>query len=379
MLNPMLQGAGLLPSFYRALRQFEISQGWSIGEMDAEKTRITTCLEEFYREKHPETGDISIPWVVEMTSGWETELYGFNLEYRENGVSRSRKMVARLHSGKSGGAKAKREYTVMKGLGAVGYPVPEVYDLESTGVYLGKPFLILEWISGRTMEKDFLNTPREALGPHINTFSRLFADLHQIDCELIFHGTLYQGTQGYLESLIRRNREEVEAQGLEWLDPVLDWLEEMRGDVSEETISVLHRDFHPGNIIMRDDSSHAVIDWGASQPGDYRDDLLWTVLLGSAFWGRTFGEMLLRGYERAAGKEVRDAGFWEVTGILRRILDLAVSLTAGSEEAGMRSGGLEQMRGVTDHYHRIHGFLEGRTGLRLTEFEELLRIMERRP
>ncbi len=124
------------------------------------------------------------------------------------------------------------------------------------------------------------------------------------------------------------------------------------------------------------DGSHAVIDWGASSLGDFRGDLMWTALLASAFWGRTFGETILDGYQRTAGEEVRDAGFFEVAAIYRRIQDTSISFMRGAGEAGMRDGAVEQMKEGIAHLHSVHGFLEERTGIRLPEFDDLLRNVE---
>jgi aminoglycoside phosphotransferase (APT) family kinase protein len=335
-----------------------------------------TALLDYYRGAHPNWEGVSVTDLADMTSGWETELYGFTLEYVESGVRRRKRLVVRLPSGRFGEGKAEREYAVMGGLRTVGYPVPEVYDLELTGGFVGKPFLILDRVPGRSMLNDFLEIPRESLGPHIATISRLFTDLHRVDSEKIFPDAPYGDTHEYLEMRIHDTREEVEDRSLGWFTPVLDWLYERRRGVSDERVSVLHRDFHPGNIMVRPDGSHAVIDWGASRPGDYREDLLWTVLLASAFWNRSFGEAFLQGYEAASGREVRDVGYWEVTGILRRMMDVTVSLTAGAEEMGMRAGAVERMKESLDHLHNVHSFLMERTGIRLPEFDELLKGFE---
>jgi hypothetical protein len=100
------------------------------------------------------------------------------------------------------------------------------------------------------------------------------------------------------------------------------------------------------------------------------------VLLASAFWDRYFGKALLKGYEAASRREIRDVGFWEVVGIFRRMTDVAVSLTSGAEEKGMRAGAVEQMKDSLEHLHKVHGFLEERTGIRLPEFDELLKGFE---
>jgi hypothetical protein len=100
---------------------------------------------------------------------------------------------------------------------------------------------------------------------------------------------------------------------------------------------------------------------------------MWTVLLASAFWGRPFGETIIEAYRIAAGEEVRDAGFFEVAAIYRRIQDTSISFMRGAEEAGMRAGAVDQMKESLGHLHNVHGFLEERTGIRLPEFDELLR------
>jgi aminoglycoside phosphotransferase (APT) family kinase protein len=335
-----------------------------------------TALLDYYRETHSGWEGVSVTDLFDMTSGWETELYGFTLEYVESGVRRTQRLVARLHSGRSGARTVEREYAVMGGLGGLGYPVPEVYDMELTGDFMGKPFLILERVLGRSMMEDFLETPRDSLGPHIATASSLFADLHRVDSEKIFPDAPFGTTQEYLKTKIHGAREEMEDRELGWFTPILDWLEEHRGRVSDEGVSVLHRDFHPGNIMVRPDGSHAVIDWSATGPGDFREDLLWTVLLASAFWDRYFGKALLKGYEAASRREIRDVGFWEVAGIFRRMTDVTVSITSGAEEKGMRAGAVEQMKDSLEHLHKVHGFLEERTGIRLPEFDELLKGFE---
>jgi len=308
-----------------------------------------------------------------MTSGWETELYGHTLEYRKEGLMVSKRLVARLYPGRHAAGKAEKEFTVMGRLGEAGYPVPRVHAVETDADALGVPFMIMDWIEGHSMMDDFLGTPLEELGPHLEAFTKLFVDLHRIDAAPIFpESPRFEDTSSYLEMALERTARGLDETGPPWLRPVLDWLDEHRHGVSPGRFSVLHGDFHPGNIMARPDGSHAVIDWGASSLGDPREDLMWTVLLASAFWGRPFGETILGAYQRAAGEEVGDAGFFEVAAIYRRIQDTSISFMRGAEEAGMRAGAVEQMKESLGHLHGVHGFLEERTGIRLPEFDELL-------
>jgi aminoglycoside phosphotransferase (APT) family kinase protein len=324
----------------------------------------------------PDREGLTVSRLEDITSGWETELYRFNLDYDEGGLPVSRRLVLRLYPGSHASGKAKKEFTVMGRLREVGYPVPEVHEVETDVDVLGAPFMIMEWVEGHSMMDDFLGTPSEALGPHLEAFTTLFAELHRIDAAQVFpESPRFKDTSSYLEMVLERTAQDLNKRGLPWLRPILDWLDEHRHKVSPGRFSVLHRDFHPGNVMVRDDDSHAVIDWGASSLGDPREDLMWTVLLASAFWGKPFGKTILEAYQREVG-EVRDSGFFEVASIFRRIQDTSISFMRGAEEAGMRAGGLEQMKESLGHLHRVHGFLEERTGIRLPEFDELLRSVE---
>jgi aminoglycoside phosphotransferase (APT) family kinase protein len=330
-------------------------------------------LTKFYKEKQTSWEQVSIRNTTDLTSGWETELYRFILEYIEGNRSLSKCLVARLYPGRGAVEKAKREFGVMKRLGKAGYPVPAVHDVETDLKVLDMPFITMDWIEGHSMMDDFQETSIEEIRPHLEVFTNLFVDLHHVNPTLVFpEFPSYEDTLNYLDLTLKRIRNSFEERGPPWIEPVLEWLEEGKHEVSPGRFSVLHRDFHPGNIMVRPDGSHAVIDWGASSLGDPREDLMWTVLLARAFWGRSFGENVLEAYQRASGEEVMDLGFFEVIAIYRRIHDTAISFIRGAEEMGMRSGAVEQMKGEIAHLHSVHRFLEERTGITLSDFDEIL-------
>jgi hypothetical protein len=85
--------------------------------------------------------------------------------------------------------------------------------------------------------------------------------------------------------------------------------------------------------------------------------------------------IILGAYESISGRKVRDFEFFEVLAILRRLTDVSVSLIRGAEEMGMRAGAEEMMRESKQHLIKVHDLLKERTGLRLPEFEELLRTL----
>jgi len=333
---------------------------------------ISKGLADFYNRHYPDRINLAIRDDREITSGWETELYAFSVEFEEGGRLIREERVARLYPGKYAAEKAAKEFGVMSKLSEAGYPVPEVYDLDTEGAYLGKPFIVMERIKGGTVE-DALRVSGEAGRERlIGVLLKLFVDLHNLDSKKVFPDNEIRTTAGYVEGVIDRYRRGIADQGIPWMKPLIDWLDARRATITSADVSVLHRDFHPLNVMLREDESPAVIDWGASSVGDYRDDLAWTILLSSTFGDPASSDMILEGYREVSRHEVEDIEFFEVMAILRRLTDLTVSLRSGAEEMGMRPGAVEMMRAAKGHIQGVYDLLIARTGIRLPEFEDLL-------
>jgi aminoglycoside phosphotransferase (APT) family kinase protein len=333
---------------------------------------IAEGLSSYYIQEYPEKVNLTISEVKDITSGWETELYTFIIEFKEDGRQVREERVIRLYPGYNSAEKAAHEFTMMSRLLEAGYPVPEVYQLDTEGIDLGKPFIIMERIKGRNMMDDLLEGSEERLEQLIGMFMKLFVDLHNLDVSLVSHSQEQTTTIDYIDGMLEWSRNRTKQSGIDWLDPVLKWLDDRKTNVSPVNSSVIHRDIHPMNIMLREDGSLVVIDWGASTIGDYRDDLAWSVLLASTGWDPSFRETILSAYESISGNKVRDFDYFEVLSILRRITDVAVSFTSGAEDMGMRPEAVELMREAEGHFQGVYDILIARTGLRIPEFEEIL-------
>lgn len=333
---------------------------------------ISKGLAEYYNRHHPDRKNLAIRDVREITSGWETELYAFRVEFEEGGRLIREERVARLYPGKYAAGKAAKEFGVMSRLSEAGYPVPDVYDLDTEGAALGKPFVVMERIKGGTVEDELGGCGEAGRERLLGVLLKLFVDLHNLDAEKVFPDTEIRTTAGYVEGVIDRYRRGIADNGIPWMEPLIDWLDAHRAAITPADVSVLHRDFHPLNVMLREDGSPVVIDWGASSVGDYRDDLAWTMLLSSTFGDPASREIILDGYRAVSRREAEDIEFFEVMAILRRLTDLTVSLRSGAEEMGMRPGAVEMMRAAKGHIQGVYDLLIARTGLRLPEFEELL-------
>ncbi|MDH5792557.1 MAG: phosphotransferase family protein, partial [Candidatus Bathyarchaeota archaeon] len=296
--------------------------------------------------------------------------------HEEEGRTLREERVARIYHGNVATQKAVEEFKVISGLSGAGFPVPEVFHLETDASLLCGPFIIMERVRGKSLSEAYHTSDEEEARNLMAEFTRIWVDLHNLDGASLFPEDFPRGdTQDYLDELLVLANRRIEEAGIGWLQPVLDWLEERRSDVTPERLSILHQDYHTENVMLRDDGSLVVLDWTAAMAGDYRADLAWTVLLMSTYDDPAFREIILKSYEEASDREIRDIEFFDVLAIGRRILDVSSSFAAGAEQAGMRAGALEMMRKSSDHLHKVYELLKERTGLRLPEFEDLLRTL----
>jgi len=321
----------------------------------------------WYRSLYPDRQGLIVSDVRDITSGWETRLFYYVLNYTYDGSSHNDRLVARIFSGKG----SKHEYDIMSRLLNAGYPVPRVNEFDE-GDVLGQPFLTMEFIEGRNMEREFLSGSQEDLKWVLDIMMGLFVRLHDIDISEIFPDRTGVSTYEYIEEVIRKYRKAAKESGIEWMEPLIEWLEERKGSVTPMPPAVLHGDFHPLNIMLPADGSPVVLDWGASHAGDRRSDLSWLMLLAGTFLEPSVRDAILAAYEDASGMEMEDIQFFEALSVLRRLTDVAISVEAGAEKQGMRPGAVERMREAAGHIRNVYDVLVELTGLRLPEDEEFL-------
>ena len=327
---------------------------------------IRDRFEKWYHSLYPDYLRLTVSDVKEITSGWETRLFYFVLSYTYGGSSHDDRLVARIFSGKGAG----HEYNIMSYLLRMDYPVPRVYEFDEGGV-LGQPFLTMEFIEGRNLEREFLSGSQEDLKWVLDVMMGLFVRLHDINVS-DFPGLTEVTTHEYIDRVLSRHREVTAECGIEWMGPLIEWLEERKGSVTPMPPAVLHGDFHPLNIMLKEDGSPVVLDWGASRVGDRRSDLSWLMLLAGTFLEPSVRDAILAAYEAASGTEMEDIQFFEALSVLRRLTDVAVSVEAGAEKQGMRPGAVERMREAAGHIRNVYDVLVELTGLRLPEYEEFL-------
>lgn len=329
--------------------------------------RLVPYLESLY----PDRSSISVTNLEEINMGWETELFTFEVDSIKNGDPIIEYRVLRVFQGDSAARKSAKEYYLMSKLDEVGYPVPRVYSLELSGETIGKPFILMERILGNTLDATYRNETPEDLRKGLRRLIGLFVWLHRLDItpfkdiiELPFYDDHIQYN---LDWYWRRAQEQ-----LSWMKPVVDWLRERKSLIDPMPQSLLHMDYHGMNVMLREDDSEAVIDWGASCIGDYRMDLGWTMLLYTTFGGDMFRDPILAEYTENRGRRVKYIEYFEVMATARRIIDFVITMEGDVGSVGLKSEVVEMMKESKDHYHRVHDVLTARTGIRLEKFSEAL-------
>ena len=303
--------------------------------------------------------------------GWETELYTMEINYDQGGVHHTENRVLRIFSGESAGNKVKKEYQLMKTIYEAGYPVPEVYHSDTSGDIIGKPFILMKRIMGKTLDDTYRNETPEEIDKGLNLLFGLFLRLHRLDItafidlpSIAYKEDATQTILDYYSSCV--------TEGLPWMEPVVLWLEENKPETSLEPQSLLHRDYHGMNVMIGEDDKPYVIDWSAAMIGDYRIDLAWTILLYTTFGGEFFRDLIIGKYSELSGKTIEDIEFYEVVAATRRIIDFGKTVTGGSSASGLKPEIVEIMKDSKEHFQKVHDFLTARTGLRLKEFDQIL-------
>jgi len=322
-----------------------------------ETTKIEEGLRRLFAELHGD--EARVIDFRRLNAGWEASIYGFRLAQGGNAAD----MAARVFSGSSAGERADREFRVMINLLRAGYPVPEVYICDSGSDILGAPFIIMERLSGGSLMDDFLSADPGKRGENLALFSGLYAQLHRLPRRTIPFRRNYRGTRGRLEHRIRGIEGTLRGSGIKYLQDVVSWLDSRRRSVANEPLTVIHQDFHPGNILFREDGRPVVIDWSGAAVGDPREDLAWTKLLASTFYSSELGDLFVSGYASASGRVYADLEYFEVLSILRRLRDTVMALGGKAESMGMRGEVRDLMRRNRSHYLNVLKRLNELTGL----------------
>ena len=163
-----------------------------------------------------------------------------------------------------------REYKVMTGLGARGFPVPRTYALCEDESVIGTMFFVMEFVEGRIFwDSGLPDADISERKPLYNALVDTLADLHMID--YADAGLADYGKPGnYFERQIGRWSKQykaAETDEIPAMDRLIEWLPQHIP--ADDATSVVHGDFRFDNVIMHPNEPRvlAVLDWELSTLG----------------------------------------------------------------------------------------------------------------
>ena len=331
----------------------------------------SSSLLSYLQKSYPNRISLKLNDFKDITSGWETQIFSFDLEWSTKRGKMQEGLIVRVYTPGVGATKAERESTVMTQLSRVGYPVPRIHLSETNDSILGNPFIIMDRIDGLTLNDKFGPSVVEN-DKWVMVFSRLFVKLHKLDWKyFVADSQSYHPEDPYyiINSQITEAREALKHHRKQELMPIVDWLHKRIESVPCEKPSLIHGDFHPMNIMIDGQQNPFVIDWGATKVSDFRMDLAWTLLLTRAFSSKENRDSYLNGYQRTIGHDIEEIEYFEVFAILRRLFDVSVSLAEGATELGMREDAVEMMKEQMGHIKVVYNMLGELTDIRIPEIE----------
>lgn len=280
------------------------------------------------QKKYPHRKNLSINSLEEITEGWETTIISFSLDYEENARAQTDDMILRFYQGRDRKEQALKEFDVMERVALAGIPVPRVEVLAQESSALGNPYVVMEKIVGPTMDSVLQNASDDEIQRLMKLMVTHFVHLHQLSWQKIFDPESRNTADtndplSFVNMQLSELRETTDQFNLSEFDPFLRWLETRVEQGASNHSCVIHNDYHPLNILIRDDGSLAIIDWSFADIGDYRTDLAWSLLWFGVMVGRPYRSKFISIYEQIAGARVEHLRFFEVLKLTQRMLTIA--------------------------------------------------------
>jgi len=193
--------------------------------------------------------------MARLAGGVSADVYRLDVVLANGGTA---SLVLRVHGASHSGHSAEIEYLLLQALYRRGVPVPEPLLVDASGYLLADPFLVMSFVDGTS------SVPVAREGRYIDVMAAVLAQIHALP------------TAG-LPALPTRSDPLPEV--LDYLPDGAEW-EELRAHLRSltdtaygEAPKLLHGDFWPENLLWKNGSVEAILDWEDSALGDPLSDV----------------------------------------------------------------------------------------------------------
>lgn len=216
-----------------------------------------------------------------LASGWETIVSEFSLASsspRERELPAGQPLVLRWYQGSHAIDKGAREFTIMRLLADMKYPLPRPFLFEPNPESLGAPFLIMERVQGRPLfwvssfPQAFKNFTLGFLG-FVRAQVRLHAlgsnaQLALFDLPKAYTSASAPSELPLLERLFRIIERRIVDGPLPGLRDAVVALRQHASRYSPAPATLIHMDYHPQNVMVSAFRVTGVLDWVNADFGD---------------------------------------------------------------------------------------------------------------
>jgi aminoglycoside phosphotransferase (APT) family kinase protein len=228
-------------------------------------------------------------------------------------------IVVRFFSGPRAEDDARVEAGALRDLCRAGYPVPECYALECDDHPAGAPFIVMQRLPGESLATAALDQP-ERIADWLEQASILLFKLHSLSWHNTFD--LFKPALDPLDFAERQIKwwgRQAQVVGAEDAEEGFSWLRAnlYRARRSSGS-SLIHRDFHPGNLLVDVGGITGVVDWGELTLGDPAVDVAWTRMILSTEVSAELGDEFAEAYYRRNPAVAETLSFWEVFSACKR-------------------------------------------------------------
>lgn len=272
-----------------------------------------------YKEIEKRLGS-KIEEIKVLKSGWAGEIISLKLE------SNGKKYVIKTYSSsKNGLQNIKQEWKGLNLLYNASYPVPRpiISDFDNE-----KPYIVMEEIEGDNLWNCYEKGSEESKKELLGKFVKVFFELHSLDISMMGGDTEKDTTVSFVDEEIGEIEKLTIENRLGYFTQIICWLQKGKINVIGGKLSIIHRDYHPWNVIVDKSGEVYVIDllWGI---GDYRFDLAWMCTLMERSGFEDFSHKVLEKYKGLIGKNIHNFDYFKVLATLRWLVNVMISLKTG--------------------------------------------------
>ena len=194
--------------------------------------------------------------VEEVAKGWSSDK-----KYQVT-TKKGQRLLLRVSGGEQYQAK-KKEYEIIQKIGALGFPMsaPAGFGLCDGGK---RVYMLLAWVEGRDLEAVLPGLPESEqyrLGREAGRILRMIHSLPVAAADVPVETKKAKKLAQLARYESSRLRQEGDQAPLRYARENIDWIWRLPP-------AYLHGDYHPGNLIYRDDGSIGVIDFNRWEVGD---------------------------------------------------------------------------------------------------------------